>query len=117
MFYAGDRRGQHVFEDEKSSCGKENDVFFEEGAAASGSDVAGCASQKLSSYFLLNDLLAFWQLYDASDGRLLNQGRTEHRTPGWTAGDYPDLVEKLDASLQVLSGDLETALRALVSQR
>ncbi len=62
-------------------------------------------------------LLATWSILDAEDGRLLRQGRTDHRAQGWSASDYPDLVHKLDASLHVLAEDLAAGLRALETQR
>ena len=55
VFHAGHRRGQHVFADKKSSRSEADPMFFEAGAAASGPHVARGPSQKLPSYFLLND--------------------------------------------------------------
>lgn len=58
-------------------------------------------------------LVATWMISDPQSGNLLQSGKTDHVVPGWTPGDYPDLVAKLDGALQVLASDLVTAISNL----
>jgi len=54
---------------------------------------------------------AAWYLNDTSRATLV-ESNSLHRMPGWTPGDYPDLVRKLDEGLSRLAAEIGEAVRA-----
>lgn len=62
-------------------------------------------------------LLANWEILRRDDGVQVARGTTEVREPGWTVGDFDDLVRLLDAALGSLASDLVTALEAVPTER
>jgi uncharacterized protein len=53
-----------------------------------------------------------WEVFAADTETSVARGTTRHQTDGWTVGDYPDLVAKLDAAIAVLADDLRQELQS-----
>ena len=60
-------------------------------------------------------LLASWEILRRQDGQRVALGTTEVREPGWTIGDFDELVTLLEAGLFTLADDLVTALEQATS--
>ena len=55
-------------------------------------------------------LLASWEIIDGDTREVVASGTTDHRAPGWRAGDYEQLVELLDEAVLVLARDIAAAV-------
>jgi len=53
-----------------------------------------------------------WELVDPETQEVKVSGKTDHREDGWAVGDYAALIERLDASLDVVARDLATQMPA-----
>ena len=54
-----------------------------------------------------------WELVEPGTEDVLVSGRTDHREAEWTIGDFAGLVQRLDASLDVVARDLAAQIRVL----
>jgi hypothetical protein len=60
-------------------------------------------------------VLATWEIRRVEDGAALARGTTELREPGWTVGDFAELVGLLDAGLARLAEDLVLRLESVLA--
>lgn len=63
-------------------------------------------------------LVVAWEIFAPSDdgpsgGTALARGTTNHREPDWRVGNHPQLVERLDAAVDVLVDALATRVRTV----
>jgi len=54
-----------------------------------------------------------WELVEPGTEDVLVSGRTDHQEAEWTVGDFAGLVQRLDASLDVVARDLAAQIRVL----
>ncbi|PEN12589.1 hypothetical protein CRI94_13810 [Longibacter salinarum] len=54
-----------------------------------------------------------WELVDPETQEVWVSGRTDHRESGWPVGNYPALIERLDAALSVVASDLNESMKSL----
>ncbi|HHP7237412.1 PqiC family protein [Longibacter sp.] len=54
-----------------------------------------------------------WELVDPETEDVWVSGQTDHREDGWPVGEYPALVERLDAALTVVAADLAAQMEAV----
>lgn len=74
----------------------------------------GLAPEGLNSTQGEAHLLATWEILGQPNGEVLARGTTDFRAPGWTVGDFGELVTLLDSGLRELSDDLVAGLEGLV---
>jgi len=53
-----------------------------------------------------------WELVDPETQEVRVSGKTDHQEGGWTVGEYAALIERLDASLDVVARDLADQMLA-----
>ena len=58
-------------------------------------------------------VLASWEILRSPDGVVLARGVSEYREPGWSVGDYGELVSLLGAGVSALAADLTARIEML----
>jgi uncharacterized lipoprotein YmbA len=56
---------------------------------------------------------ATWTVSRGTDGEVIGRGAAEVRTPGWSVGDYPALVQMLDEALVRLAEEITASVAGL----